>query len=261
MIRLRSIISLIGIFSLTLLTQSCEGGFDFIYDKPEAARSVSGQIYIDASSWKHWYYLDLKAIADSLRQDSTYDASSSVVMKDIPMEATGDTLHTNAHHMAGQYMYWYDIFGEGLKKNIFQYFTPTAEQENPDSWTLAIHRDNVRTNGGAAYETSLTDINAVVPADYADAVFTEDSWSENEVWDDNSRMLLKYVPSQGINTNSVLSSWLVMEITTPPPTFYHNNHVFILRLSDGTYAALQLADYISPAGTKCCMTIKYRYPL
>ena len=45
-----------------------------------------------------------------------------------------------------------------------------------------------------------------------------------------------------------------------PPQFVHNNHVFILRLNDGTYAALQLEDYLSPTGTKCYLTINYKYP-
>ena len=259
--KLRNTLLLFTIFSLALSTQSCEGGFGFVYDEQETVKAVDGQIYIDASDWKTWYYIDLNAITDSLRNNSAYDASASVTSREIPMTAVGDTLHTNGHQRAGQYMYWYDIFGKGLSENKFQYYTPTAEQDDPANWTFAIHRNNVRTNGGSAYETQLTDINAVTKADYAAATFTEDTWSENEVWDDQTLMLMKYVPSQGINTNKVLSSWLRMEITTPPPTFYHNNHVFILRLKDNTYAALQLADYISPAGTKCCMTIKYRYPL
>jgi hypothetical protein len=50
---------------------------------------------------------------------------------------------------------------------------------------------------------------------------------------------------------------------TPPSTkalTRSNKHVFILRLADGTYAALQLADFISPEGKKCFLTINYKYP-
>mgnify|MGYP004623850459 CR=1 FL=1 len=42
--------------------------------------------------------------------------------------------------------------------------------------------------------------------------------------------------------------------------FSLNNHVFILRLKDGTYAAIQLENYLSPKGVKCWMTINYKYP-
>lgn len=45
-----------------------------------------------------------------------------------------------------------------------------------------------------------------------------------------------------------------------PPDYIPNKHVFILRLADGTYAALQLADFISPEGKKCFLTINYKYP-
>ena len=73
-------------------------------------------------------------------------------------------------------------------------------------------------------------------------------------------MLLGSVPSQGIAINKVLSSWLSMEIPPMPPSFSLNNHVFILRLKDGTYAAIQLENYLSPKGVKCWMTINYKYP-
>ena len=51
-----------------------------------------------------------------------------------------------------------------------------------------------------------------------------------------------------------------MKIPPMPPSFSLNNHVFILRLKDGTYAAIQLENYLSPKGVKCWMTINYKYP-
>ncbi len=240
---------------------SCEGAFEWVYDEPIEVQSVEGQIYFDASAWDKWYYIDLKAIADSVSEDSSYDASESIVCMDIPMEAVGDTMFVNGNGLTGQYMYWYDIFGQGLVNNKFEYFIPTAKQPEPDDWTIAIHRDNVRTNGGAVWESDLTDVSLVHPSLYSGAKFQEDEFTENDVWDDNSRMIMKYVPSQGININKVLSSWLTMHLIAPPPTFTHNNHVFVLRLKDGTYAALQLVDYVSSTNKKCCLTIKYKYPV
>ena len=90
--------------------------------------------------------------------------------------------------------------------------------------------------------------------------FTEDEWSENEVWDSQDQMLMCLVPSQGIRVNKVLSSWLTTKIPPMPPAFTHDNHVFVLRLKDGTYAALQLENYLSATGTKCWLTINYKYP-
>jgi hypothetical protein len=111
-------------------------------------------------------------------------------------------------------------------------------------------------------ETSYTSMDQLpeTSESFHNMTFTEDEWSENEVWDDQSTMLQCYVPSQGIMINKVLSSWLTMDIPPMPPAFTYNNHVFILRLQDGTYAALQLANYLSPKGTKCYLAINYKYP-
>ena len=45
-----------------------------------------------------------------------------------------------------------------------------------------------------------------------------------------------------------------------PPAFTMNKHVFIVRLKNGKYAALQLQNYIGTDGTKCWLTINYKYP-
>ena len=55
----------------------------------------------------------------------------------------------------------------------------------------------------------------------------------------------------GNTYNKVLSSWLKIEIPPMPPSFTMNSHVFILRLKNGKYAALQLENYIGTDGTKC----------
>ena len=94
---------------------------------------------------------------------------------------------------------------------------------------------------------------------FKNETFVADEWSEKEVWDNQDQMLLGLVPSQGININTVLSSWLGFRFNIPPD-YIPDSHVFILRLKDGTYAALQLADYLSPAGKKCWLTINYKYP-
>ncbi|MCM1079514.1 MAG: HmuY family protein [Bacteroidales bacterium] len=247
-----------------MLMSGCEGAFDFVYDDPPVIQPVQGQVYIDASSWTKWHYLDLIAASDKSREDEEYDASGAFVTYDIPMDAAGDSETETGQQRPGQYQYWYDVWGEGLSKNEFRKFTPCDAQPEPDSWTFAIHRDNVRTNPevvAGVWESPMTDISAINSSQFADAVFTADEWSENEVWSDQSQMLNSLVSSQGIYVNEVLSGWLTMSIPPIPPAFTHNNHVFIVAMRDGTFAALQLADYISPKGTKCCLTINYKYPL
>lgn len=256
----------LSIIMLICSLASCEGAFDWVYDKAPAQERlapVQDQIYLDASDWKTWYYFDLPSAAASIKTDSLHDASQDIVAMSIPLEATGETeTERGDHQHSGQYLYYFDVFNEGITNNHFVSYTPTASQPSPESWTIAIHRNNVRTNGCAAYETVHTDINQPTHAD-AEAItrWQEDQWSEKEVWDDQSTMLSSHVPSQGIKINPVLSSWLQINIPPMPPTYMHNNHVMLLRLPDGTYGALQLTDYLSPTNKKCCLTIKYKYPL
>lgn len=74
-------------------------------------------------------------------------------------------------------------------------------------------------------------------------------------------MLLGIIGNQGTYINPVLSSWLLVDIPPMPPAFTLCSNVFIIRLPDDTFGALQLENYQSTEGTKCCLTINYRYPL
>lgn len=250
-----------------LMLSSCNGIFDEIYDQPKEIVPAKGQLVIDATSWADWYYVDLDELHQLTingEEEALLKAQTEFAAYPIPMEPTGDKVTTPVtDKKTGQYMYWFDVFGAGIQKNTFSYFTPTAAQTAPDNWTFAVHRNNVRTNGGAVLETTYTSMDELPETSegFHNMQFTQDEWTENEVWDSQDQgMLMGYVPSQGIEKNRVLSSWLSMKIPPMPPAFSLNNHVFILRLKDGSYAALQLENYLSPSGAKCYLTINYKYP-
>lgn len=239
-------IVIISLVTLAILLSGCQGILSCVYDEPEddCEGFDSNQIVVDASDWSEWHYIDL--------------AKHSIVTMPVPTE------ESNASDgKSGIYRYVYDVFGEGIGKYDFLEYTPTEEQPEPGNWTFAVHRNNVRTNGGSVYETSYTSL-FQLPAggewlhslDYA-----EDEWNQTDVWTVQDKMLSGIIGNQGICVNNVLSGWLEMIIPPMPPTFSHNNHVFIMKLKDGSFAALQLADYMSASGTKCCLTINYKYPL
>lgn len=60
--------------------------------------------------------------------------------------------------------------------------------------------------------------------------------------------------------NRVLSQWVTMDFTTPPPVYSASRKVYILRMKDGTCAAIRLVDYMSDKGTKGFLTIDVKYP-
>ena len=258
----KDILNQTGCVAVALLLTACEGLFGGIYDEaPETAKqevaaqgdTISGTLYIDASSWTDWYYIDLRAMVDSV-------AAGKSIPQDFTAYPIPTTLTGVGDGKTGIYTYWFDVWGQGISVNEFRNFKPIDPQPEPPNWTFAVHRNNVRTNGGTVYETALTDIKDVRKIT-DDGLFTPDEWSEKTVWADQSQMLSSLVGSQGIKVNKVLSSWLRVDIPPMPPAFTLNNHVFILRLNDGTCAALQLENYQSTKGVKCCLTINYKYPL
>lgn len=258
--RLNHVSRYLSILPMMLLS-ACSGIFGDIYDQPaDDITPAAGQIVVDATSWTDWYYVDfptLRRLAEAGDTAALVEAQRSHTAYPIP-----DTLTGENNGQAGLYWYWFDVFGQGIENNEFREFVPCDPQAEPAEWSIAVHRNNVRTNGGAVYETGYTSFEQLPESSeaFAGEAFAEDAWSETEVWCSQERMLLSLVPSQGICVNPVLSSWLKMEIPPMPPMFVHNNHVFILHLGDGTYAALQLENYMSPSGEKCWLTINYKYP-
>ena len=118
---------LLTLVTFTLLLSSlsaCHGILDELYDEPSDEVTLKeGQLYVDASSWTDWYYIDLT------------DAKKEFVRKEIPTEAT-DSLHRVSPPplgAGGLYTYWYDVFGEGISKHEFRGFTPTDKQSEPES--------------------------------------------------------------------------------------------------------------------------------
>lgn len=257
-----------------MLLASCEGAFGWMYDEPEdpnapaaevnADLSVTVTLSVNANPWGEWHYIDLAAVVALLRDNPAADANRLWTMRPIPMEPTGPKETETGHHRTGQYLYWFDTnYGLPIRGSEFRSFTPTAAQDDPEAWSFAVHRSEVRTNGGGVWASTLTDIDLATEADYRHADYAADEWSENEVWSDSRTMISQLVPSQGIPVNHVLGSWLRMTLM---PDYERDGHVFFLRLKDGTYAALQLINHIgsipgNPSPIRCYLTIKARYPL
>lgn len=244
-----------------ILLSACEGILGGIYDEvPDETRpTVSGELYIDASDWKEWHYIDLPSLSDAVAADPDYNTSSAWQTYTIDMTRADEDDGSGR----GIYTYWYDVFGEGISRREYRDFYPTAAQAEPERWTFAVHRNNVRTNGCTVAATRYGSLDELPDDDnyYRSLEFKGDEWNESDVWIDQDRMLLGIIGNQGSAVNTVLSSWLRIEIPPMPPAFTPDSRVFVIRLGDGTMGALLLADYQSAVGVKCCLSIKYRYPL
>lgn len=251
------ILATVTLGCITILP-ACDGLFEGVYDKPgdNGGEAASGQLHIDATAWDEWHYIDLRRVetanADNLWQTFKVPAA----------EGNETAVHPDTE-TTGIYTYWYDVYGEGISRHEFRSFQQTAQQGEPEEWTIAVYRDNVRTNGCGVHATGYTSIDQLPTSrEYLEQLsYTPDSWNETDVWTERDKMLSGIIGCQGISINTVLSSWLAVEIPPMPPTYSMDSRVYVLRLDDGTYAALQLADYMNSEGVKCHLTINYKYPL
>lgn len=137
------------------------------------------------------------------------------------------------------------------------------DNEIPKEWDFAIHRYDLKTNGGAAYQTaytSLDELNAVGKLPEA-ATFTEDKWTTDKVAIDMSGMMegnIVYVDSY---RNALLSGWLNVDTSTMPPIYTMSSQVYVIRLKDNTYAAIRFIRYTNARGVKGYIDFDYIYPL
>ena len=219
------------------MAASCEGVFDGIYDEGAGSETgvKPGQLYIDATSWNDWYYIDLDSLVDLIDKGDVaalQQAQTKFTPWPIPQTENAEAVRDSS----GMYVYWFDIFGKGMSNYERRGYKPTAPQPEPEHWTFV---DEVPDSAQA----------------FADKTFTPDTWSERDVWVDRKEMLNCIMGNQGIRINQVLSSWLVFNI---PPTYALDSHVMILRTKEGKYFALQLQNYMNRKGTTCWLRINYK---
>lgn len=206
---------LLPVATLILSLSACNGVFSGIYDEPTIdneygfisnnADNNTGRIYIDATDYTEWHYIDLHN-------------------KSVAATAIDGTA--------------------------------------PENWDFAIHRYDTKTHDGAVWESStgdfysLPDIKAL-PFE----AFIKDEWTTDRITTDMSQMMDGIIIYAEDYYNSCLSRWLDVDTSTMPPIYTLSGKVYVLRLSDGTYAALRLTDFMNDAAIKGFMTIDYLYPI
>lgn len=137
------------------------------------------------------------------------------------------------------------------------------DNEIPEDWTFAIHRYDIKTNEGAAFQTSYTSLNDLKTARKLPdgAVFVEDEWTTDKIAIDMTGMMDGNIIYTDSYRNSVLSGWLNVDTSTMPPIYTMSNQVYIIRLKDNTYAAIRFTNYINARGIKGYIDFDYIYPL
>lgn len=168
-------------------------------------------------------------------------------------EATG-TVYLNAT----SYTRWTYIDFHTQKMDSIE-ITPDAQV--PENWDIAIHRYDVKTNGGTVLETGFTGLSTLLSSGtLPQGTFISDEWTTEKIIVDMSTMADGYLGYAESDYNPELSKWLNVDKSTMPPIYTPSNKVYLLKLKDGTMAAIRLKSYMNELGVKGYMTFDYIYP-
>lgn len=137
----------------------------------------------------------------------------------------------------------------------------------PETWDVAIHRYDTKTNHGAVMATDYTSVDALradspLPGTLLDGDgWSSDLWTTDRITIDMSHMMEGYLIYSPSYYNPVLSEWLNVDTSNMPPTYTLSNRIYLVRLQDGTVAALRLKGFMNEVSIKGYMTIEYLYPV
>lgn len=181
---------------------------------------------------------------------------------DAPLEAEMEIKDTSFSQVKTvEYTEWAYIDLVGRKVTT----VPIGEEYDskiPDDWDFAIHRYDIKTNGGAAYKTAYTSFDDLKAAGKLpeETAFVEDEWTTDKIAIDMTGMMDGNIIYTDSYRNTVLSSWLNVDTSTMPPIYTMSNQVYIIRLKDNTYAAIRFTNYTNARGIKGYIDFDFLYP-
>lgn len=137
-----------------------------------------------------------------------------------------------------------------------------VDEAEPADWDIAIHRYDVKTNGGAVAETTESDIyKAIGLGNIAEESFVEDIWTTETIITDVSNMMAGYLEYKESYYNPEMSKWLNVDKSEMPPIYTPSERVYVVKMKNGERAAVKLENYMDDSGVKGYMTLRYIYPL
>ncbi len=190
--------------------------------------------------------------------EDIYDEPQSEETKEYGFIAVDDQTHTGRIYIdATDYTEWHYI-----DLHDKQVVTLGVEEEAPAAWDFAVHRYDTKTRGGAVAESAAADFGSL-PAvgSIPEGAFTADSWTTDKITVDMSQMMDGIIRYAEDWYNPCLSGWLHVDTSTMPPIYTLSGKIYLLRLSDGTCAAVRLTNFMNDAAVKGFMTIDYLYPV
>lgn len=138
----------------------------------------------------------------------------------------------------------------------------------PEHWDIAIHRYDIKTNNGAGLETPYESLEALQEAaeNGSFAKPTENTMIpdiNDSITVDMSHMMDGYLIYAASPINTEIGKWLNVDTSEMPPIYTPSNKVYLILLSDKTFAAIRFTGYANPHlyNTKGYISFDYLYPI
>lgn len=128
------------------------------------------------------------------------------------------------------------------------------DEEAPEKWDIAMHRNNIKTNQGSALKTEITSLAALteVPA----GSFVSDV--KDSIIVDMSQMMQGFIRYEESDVNPVLGTWVTR--AGMPPVYTVSGQVFVVRNKDGQYAKIKFTSYKDDMDNTGFASFNYVYP-
>lgn len=150
-----------------------------------------------------------------------------------------------------QYDRWvYFSFETGVPQTL------NYTSDAPEQWDIALHRNNVKTNGGAVLRTNATKLSALT--EIPSGKYVQDTITYEEVVVDNSQMMQGIVVYDTTEVNKVLGTWVTR--SGMPPVYMVSPYVYVIRNKEGKYAKIKFSSFKSAMDKAGFATFSYEYP-
>lgn len=132
----------------------------------------------------------------------------------------------------------------------------TATPEGFD-WDIAIHRYDIKTNGGEAVATEMKSLDAVNQAPQSG--YVKDS--QGKIIVDISDMMNGNIGYADTNLNSVLCTWIKQDMSSMPPVTTLSELVYVIKGADGKYTKIRFTDNRNDENKTGHITFEYVHPI
>jgi len=162
---------------------------------------------------------------------------------------------------ASAYTTWVYINLETLEAVAVEEYSGNNEITVPEEWHFALHRFDCKTNGGAVMETAYSSLEELLDSgNIPDGEFTEDVITDDVIAYDMSGMMEGIIIYAESDYNTELSKWMNVDLSVMPPIYTASNKVYLIRMKDGSLAAVRFTDFIGPSEVKGYVSFEFIYP-